>query len=178
MLNSCSPRWRKSELKRGGADWRWSESWGRSSQWWCRAWSPGYKDLAHRWTMQRHLLPSPFQLSLTFPRDLLALPWVCRISSCVSIYIFIILTQFMCFYLQNQSWNASNDLPPDQNSPAAPWQTCPPPTWRWVICSTLVDLWHYLVDIFYVLDSFYVMYCLSDLWAMSSLVLFVSMLFS
>ena len=67
----------------------------------------------------------------------------------------------MCFYLQNQSWNASNDPPPDQNSPAAPWQTCPP-TWPWVICSTsgLVTL---IVDIFYVLDSF----CVSDLFYVS-----------
>ncbi|XP_039835210.1 uncharacterized protein LOC120696133 isoform X1 [Panicum virgatum] len=27
----------------------------------------------------------------------------------------------------NQSWNASNDPPPDQDSPAAPWQSWPPP---------------------------------------------------
>jgi len=26
------------------------------------------------------------------------------------------------------SWNASNDPPPDQNSPAAPWQSWPPPS--------------------------------------------------
>ena len=141
--------------------------------------SPGCKDLARCWTIRCRLLPSPFELNLTFLKDLLALLWVCRISLCVSIYIFVILTQFKCFYLQNQSWNALNDPPPDQNSPVAPWQTWPP-TWPWVICSTLVDLWHYLVDIFYVLDSFYVMnLCyLSDLWYMSSLVLFVSMLFS
>ena len=60
----------------------------------------------------------------------------------INYYIFVILTQIMCFYLQNQSWNASNDPPPDQNSPAAPWQSWPPPsTWPWVICSTLLDLW-------------------------------------
>jgi len=35
-------------------------------------------------------------------------------------YLFVILTQFMYFYLQNQSWNASNDPPPDHNSSAAP----------------------------------------------------------
>ena len=41
------------------------------------------------------------------------------------IIFFVILLQFKCSYLQNQSWNASNDPPPDQNSPAAQWQTWP-----------------------------------------------------
>ena len=49
----------------------------------------------------------------------------------------------MCFYLQNQSWNASNDPPPDQNSPAAPWQSWHPPPdreWHLLVACTLVDV--------------------------------------
>ena len=89
------------------------------------------------------------------------------------------LLQFICSYLQNQSWNASNDPPPDQNSPAAQW-----PTWshgheQWVPCSTsglvtlIVDIFYVLdsfcvLDLLYVSDSFYVMdLCyVSDLWHM------------
>ena len=41
------------------------------------------------------------------------------------IIFFVMLLQFICSYLQNQSWNASNNPPPNQNSPAAPWQTWP-----------------------------------------------------
>ena len=40
------------------------------------------------------------------------------------IIFFVMVLQFICSYLQNQSWNASNDPPPYQNSPAAQW-----PTW-------------------------------------------------
>ena len=175
-------KWRESGLRRG-ADWRWSgswrrsESWGRGSRQCCRAWSPGCKDLARRWTIRRRLLPSPFQFSLIFLRDLLALPWVYFVSRYY--YIFVILTQFMCSYLQNQSWNASNNPPPDQNSLAAPWQTWPHGPEQWVPCSTsglvtlIVDIFYVsdlfcALDLFYVSDSFYVSYLcyVSDLWYM------------
>ena len=88
------------------------------------------------------------------------------------------LLQFICSYLQNQSWNASNDPPPDQNSPAAQW-----PTWshrpeQWVPCSTSVLDLLYVSDyilcdglvlciglVIYVMDysMYWTIFCVSDL---------------
>ena len=56
------------------------------------------------------------------------------------------LLQFICSYLQNQSWNASNNPPPDQNSPAAQWPSSSPRPEQWVSCSTTV------LDLLYVSD--------------------------
>ena len=56
------------------------------------------------------------------------------------------LLQFICSYLQNQSWNASNNPPPDQNSPADQWPSSSPRPEQWVSCSTTV------LDLLYVSD--------------------------
>ena len=71
-------------------------------------------------------------------------PWVCFV--CRYYYIFVMLLQFICSYLQNQSWNASNNPPPDQNSPAAQWPSSSPRPEQWVSCSTTV------LDLLYVSD--------------------------